>query len=205
MRLPDFVNPYCRLVTACAEVRGADMPKTPYCVGASHRTARGKGLICLLYHGKRGHRFAHVDVAAPEFVREAGRPHWLKRLTPLAQIMTALDALEGMKVTASISARYVIPARRLKASSLVRSAIDGVREGPEFMRYIGARMEIRLTGTQACRIEWQCLNRRQKVCVTVAGRVRTRVSETYLLDALSTLDEVLSFFVLGDIENAKKA
>jgi hypothetical protein len=203
IRLPQFEDSYCRMITVCGRVleeEGStgealidylgDVPKV-----GGYNTASGRAYVRVFIHHdeKEDDKWVHVDLAKKEFFGDR-KPTTTHRRRELQRL---LGKLEGVKLRGVVTSEHAHP----KQSSGLSRMLPGLFEGDD--------TEVRLTGAEfsfpresgIIKVRFQLTD--DEVQIHLGRLFEGVVSENYLAEQLKTSERFLAVLCEGTRHGSK--
>lgn len=129
--------------------------------------------------------------------------HFPKKAIPASsltvdQVQKKFEHLIGKEVLVDLRGRFEIEIGELPENGIIKSLLFQTQLGDVAIKLKGARLSIK--GAPVNEITWQMLTDGKTIGVVIeTDNLKTTVTESYLTNALATLENALKVFVLGKI------
>ena len=162
------------------------------------KTSIGKTYLRIALGGYSGNHI-HIDVAhASVVVKEANPPTQLS----LAQAQKKLECFFGAPVEVELTALFEAKLDEFPESGMIRSLFFETKMGNVGITMNGARFSV--TGAPINNISWRAKSKKEIGVVLESAIWKTRITETYIMDALGILETAFNVFILGKSPNEPK-
>jgi len=201
--LPDFKNSHCVAITACAQIKPTDrelvkLLKKEKDTFSVFKTSIGNTYLRIALGGRSGNHI-HIDVAHSSVVNKEANPN---TQISISQARKKLQPFMGATVEAKLTALFEAKLDEFPESGMIRSLYFETKKGDVGITMNGARFSV--TGAPINRISWQAKSKKEIGIVLESATWKTKITETYIMDALGILETAFNVFILGRSPNEPK-
>lgn len=200
IKLPQFKNTQCVLITACGEIETEDhalqgilSKKAP--VIAAYSSANEKAFLKVGRFGSE-EKHLHIDCAVSSFFRSDRIP---KPSCDLDELLELLAKFDGVKISIMALGVFNVQLEDIPEQGLIRSLLKEMRTGDMSFKLSGANFEF--TGTPVEELKWQILPDGKQVRITLNGDISETIDEQYLLRVYDWIESQFTLFVKGKSED----
>ncbi len=200
IKLPQFKNTQCVLITACGEVETEDHAlqdilnkKSPMI--ATYSAANERAFLRLGGYGSE-EKHIHIDCAVSSFFRSDRIP---EPSCDLDELLELISKFNGVKISIIASGVFDVQLEELPEQGLIRSLLKEVHTGDMSIKLAGANFEI--TGAPVEELRWYIRPDGKQVRITLNGDISETIDEHYLLRVYDWIESQFMLFVKGKSED----
>jgi hypothetical protein len=203
--LPDLKNTHCVSLTACGEIKTTDRALIKWLKSEKRSSiadldVSSNDTYITVGLGEYTGKHFHLDVTKESF--EPKKSVSASRLK-IEQVQKKLEKLIGREVLVDLKGMFEIEINELPEGGIIKSLFFQTQLGDVGIKLKGAKLSIK--GAPVNEITWQAKSDGKKIGVYLeAENLKFTVSESYLINALATLENTLKVFVLGKLPNEPK-
>jgi hypothetical protein len=201
IKLPDFRNSRCQMLTACGEITGAKEPRVADLLKkkaliAVYKAAGDKAFVRVL-GGRTSANHLHIDVAKAGIFRGKD-PKATHKKSDLDRI---LKQVIGNTIDVGVEGEFLMPLGVLPADGVVRSLSVEKKSGNVALRMTAGTLSVEGAPVQS--VEWEIRDGGKNVQISLlAERKSVVIDDNYLVDLLKWIESMLAVFVLGKENHA---
>jgi hypothetical protein len=194
LRLPDFSEPHCQLITICGHIEGVQLTEQIKRLDEDAQFGDGFWLHLVSEKStrdadKKDELHLHIDLKR-QFKKRKKKPS-----STLNSLTAEVAKFSGKTVACWIRAEYLVPVSKLPSGGVIQAFLGlSTQAGKLNLAFRGASMSIE--DEQLDELRWRLIDDGKTVIVSLDGYWETTISSTYLDDSAELLNDAFQRIVL---------